>query len=203
MQASPAANQPPAEISEDSLSDADKAAVVAFSERRKIRPRLAKSKVQMRGATNVVAWEHETPTLAEIHLANTLNTDDFAFSEGLRQQIAGMSASSDGEVSPGKLDHSLSIVRAIEPRDPVEALLAAQMASIHNATMSLSQVLATAETLPQHEVAGNLLNKLARTFTQQVEALKKHRSTGEQTIRVQHVTVNDGGQAIVGNVRKG
>jgi hypothetical protein len=45
-----------------------------------------------------------------------------------------------------------------------------------------------------------MLNKLARTFASQVEALKKYRSAGEQTIKVQHVTVNDGGQAIVGNV---
>ena len=48
-----------------------------------------------------------------------------------------------------------------------------------------------------------MLNKLARTFTRQVEALKKYRSTGEQTIRVQHVNVSDGGQAIVGNVQTG
>ncbi len=48
-----------------------------------------------------------------------------------------------------------------------------------------------------------MLNKLARTFAAQLEALKKYRSTGEQSIRVQHVTVNEGGQAIVGNVRTG
>ena len=47
------------------------------------------------------------------------------------------------------------------------------------------------------------LNKLARTFAAQVEALKKYRSAGEQTIKVQHVTVNEGGQAIVGNVSQG
>ena len=48
-----------------------------------------------------------------------------------------------------------------------------------------------------------MLNKLARTFAAQVEALKRYRSAGEQTIKVQHVTVNDGGQAIVGNVSQG
>jgi hypothetical protein len=45
------------------------------------------------------------------------------------------------------------------------------------------------------------VNKLARTFAAQVEALKKHRSTGEQTIKVEHVTINEGGQAIVGIVK--
>jgi hypothetical protein len=48
-----------------------------------------------------------------------------------------------------------------------------------------------------------MLNKLARTFAAQVEALKKYRSAGEQTIKVQYVTVNDGGRAIVGNVKQG
>ena len=45
--------------------------------------------------------------------------------------------------------------------------------------------------------------KLARTFAAQVEALKRYRSSGEQTMRVEHVTVNNGGQAIVGNVASG
>jgi hypothetical protein len=42
--------------------------------------------------------------------------------------------------------------------------------------------------------------KLGRTFAAQVEALKRYRSRGDQTVRVEHVTVNEGGQAIVGNV---
>jgi hypothetical protein len=33
-----------------------------------------------------------------------------------------------------------------------------------------------------------------------MEALKRYRTRGEQKITVQHVSVNDGGQAIVGNV---
>lgn len=41
---------------------------------------------------------------------------------------------------------------------------------------------------------------LARTFASQMEALKRYRSGGQQTVRVERVTVNEGGQAIVGNV---
>jgi hypothetical protein len=36
-----------------------------------------------------------------------------------------------------------------------------------------------------------------------MEALDKHRGKGQQTVRVEHVTVNAGGQAIVGNVEAG
>ena len=77
------------------------------------------------------------------------------------------------------------------------------MAAIHNATIVAAARLTRVETITQQDSASNMLNKLARTFTAQVEALKKYRSAGEQTIRVQHVTVNEGGQAIVGNVSQG
>jgi len=37
----------------------------------------------------------------------------------------------------------------------------------------------------------------------QVEALDKHRRKGQQTVVVEHMHVNDGGQAIVGGVSNG
>jgi hypothetical protein len=43
-------------------------------------------------------------------------------------------------------------------------------------------------------------NKLARTFTTEMEALKRYRTGGQQKVTVEHVTVQAGGQAIVGNV---
>jgi hypothetical protein len=102
-----------------------------------------------------------------------------------------------------ELNFMLSVVAGISPRDETEALLAAQMAAIHNATMVAARRLNHVETIPQQDSASIMLNKLARTFATQVEALKKYRSAGEQTIKVQHVTVNDGGQAIVGNLSQG
>ena len=46
-------------------------------------------------------------------------------------------------------------------------------------------------------------NKLARTFATQMEALRKHRNGGQQRVRVEHVHVHPGGQAIVGDVHHG
>jgi hypothetical protein len=43
------------------------------------------------------------------------------------------------------------------------------------------------------------LNRLARTFTAQIEALDRHRTGGAQTVSVQNLSIR-GGQAIVGNV---
>jgi hypothetical protein len=47
------------------------------------------------------------------------------------------------------------------------------------------------------------LNRLARTYVAQIEGLKRYRSKGEQRVYVERVTVNEGGQAIVGPVSHG
>ena len=75
------------------------------------------------------------------------------------------------------------------------------MAAVHMATFA--RRLANVETIPQQDSAERALNKLARTFTTQIEALKRYRSTGQQKVTVEHVTVQAGGQAIVGNVSHG
>src|SRR3984957_10257646 len=54
----------------------------------------------------------------------------------------------------------------------------------------------------EQDSASNAFNKLARTFAMQLEALKRYRTGGEQKVTVQHVTVGEGGQAIVGNVNQ-
>lgn len=97
----------------------------------------------------------------------------------------------------------LSIIRDMAPSDPVERMLSVQMAATHVATIRAGRWLATCDNLPQCQAHYTGFNKLARTFAAQVEALRKHRTGGNQTVTVQHVTVADGGQAIVGNVAHG
>jgi hypothetical protein len=97
----------------------------------------------------------------------------------------------------------LSVVRDIAPRDAIERMLAVQMATTHVATIRQGRRMATADQLPQFDSHERAYNKLARTFAAQVEALRKHRNGGRQTVTVQHVNVSDGGQAIVGNVKSG
>jgi hypothetical protein len=74
------------------------------------------------------------------------------------------------------------------------------MAAIHMATMTLARRLAHVDNIPQQDAAERAFNKLARTFATQMEALKRYRTGGEQKVTVQHVSVSEGGQAIVGNV---
>jgi len=99
----------------------------------------------------------------------------------------------------------VSIVADMQPRDAVERMLAVQMAAVHVAMIRAGGMLARADQLPQYEAHDRAFNKLGRTFAAQVEALRRHRTGGKQTVTVtvQHVNVADGGQAIVGNVQTG
>ena len=96
-----------------------------------------------------------------------------------------------------------AIVRDIAPRDAIERLLAVQMATTHVALIRQGKRMANADQLPQFEANERAYNKLARTFAAQVEALRKHRNGGKQTVVVQHLNVADGAQAVIGNVQTG
>jgi hypothetical protein len=43
--------------------------------------------------------------------------------------------------------------------------------------------------------------RLLRAYATQLEALRRRRHGGSQTLRVEHVHVNEGGQARIGNVK--
>jgi hypothetical protein len=91
----------------------------------------------------------------------------------------------------------LAIVKGKEPSDQIEAMLPAQMAAVHKASMTFVRP-------PRRECpasAERAFNKLTRTFAAQVSTLKDYRSKGEQKMTVQHVHVADAKQAIVGNQR--
>lgn len=154
---------------------------------------------QINGKTTIDP-DHPDTTTTHVLLADILATGNSVLTEGLLVQLANV-AQTDKQLTSIDLNLMVATVKAIRPRDETEALLACQMAAIHTATMRVVRRLNRAETVVQQDSAGNQANKLARTFAAQMEALKRYRSTGEQHIRVQHVTVNEGGQAIVGNVQ--
>ena len=121
---------------------------------------------------------------------DALATADEDFLNGIVDQIA--SASAHGQDIERGLNFMLSVIKGIEPRDQLEAMLAAQMAAVHVATMTFARDLAPVN------ISG--FNKLTRTFAMQMEALKRYRSGAEQKVTLQHVSVAEGGQAIIGNI---
>ena len=159
-------------------------------------------KVSEKDGVTQIAPDHPDLAVGHALLMKALGTVDRDFMDGLLGQLAN--AGTHGRTVDGRgLNFMLSVVKGVEPKDQVEAMLAAQMAAVHMSTMTFARRLARVENIPQQDSAERAFNKLARTFAAQVEALKRYRSGGEQTVRVEHVTVNEGGQAIVGNVSHG
>jgi len=103
-----------------------------------------------------------------------------------------------------KLNTVMPLLLDIAPKDSLEGLLAVQMIATHNMAMQMAgRAMITGQTVEGVEMNINRSAKLMRTFTAQLDTLQKYRNKGKQTIQVQHVTVNDGGQAVVGNVAGG
>jgi len=49
---------------------------------------------------------------------------------------------------------------------------------------------------------GSTAARLMKAYTMQMEVLRRLRNGGHQFVRVEHVHVNSGGQAVIGNVKK-
>ena len=180
----------------------ERAALEAYRIQEEESPLAPRLRVTENDGATTICPDHPKPSVGNVLLMDALGTRDWDFLEGFLMQLAD--AGSKGRKVDGRtLNFMLSVVKGVEPRDQVEALLAAQMAVVHMATMTFALRLRHVKTIPQQDSAERAFNKLARTFAAQIEALKRYRSRGDQTVRVEHVTVNEGGQAIVGNVTHG
>jgi hypothetical protein len=105
-----------------------------------------------------------------------------------------------GEADVHRINFMLSVIKGLKPRDQQEAMLAAQMAVVHVASMVYARRLIASDNMIHQESTEGALNRLTRTFANQIECLKRYRANGPQT--VQNVAVGEGGQAIVANVGK-
>ena len=144
--------------------------------------------------------------LEEQDLANLFNCDDWEQACLLVGQLNTVLTrqESDDRIPMQDLRYLMaSLVRDLKPQDAVERMLVTQMIATHVAQMRAAERLARTQQLNLMQTYEAGYNRLARTFTAQMEALRKHRHGGKQTVTVQHVNVEDGGQAIVGNVSKG
>ncbi len=158
------------------------------------KPKLPKFRMGDDGVCNVVLVDED-------QVGALFGGSSEQFGSALLSQCVNVSGGS--EALSNDKEHAVAIVGEIAPQDGIEALLATQMAAVHIATMRHSRLMAGADIIERLELQERVFNKLARTFTTQMEALRKHRNGGKQTVTVQHVSVEDGGQAIVGNVQTG
>ncbi len=144
--------------------------------------------------------DHPEPEVGAALLLEAIGSTDDIFLNGLlRQHPIAPGNKTDVE----RINFMFSVVNGIKPQDQIEAMLGAQLAAVQEATMRLSKLLADADDIKVFETAERAYNRLTRTLIGLVDALKRHRTGGEQKVTVQYVNVSEGGQAIVGNVTQG
>lgn len=102
------------------------------------------------------------------------------------------------------VNNALVILTGIQPRDELEGLLATQMIAVHNiAVRTIGLAMIDGQTFVGKQANITQATKMLNTFIAQLEALKKYRTGDQQKVTVEHVHVNEGGQAVVGTVNQG
>jgi hypothetical protein len=103
-----------------------------------------------------------------------------------------------------KLNASLATFSKMDPRDSIEAMMITQLIAIQEMTMLMAERALIADQPSEYiDQCVNRTTKLARSHASLVEAFTKYRTKGIQKITVQHVTVSDGGQAVIGDLHQG
>jgi hypothetical protein len=163
----------------------------------------------------VKVWEGGDAKVAKVHppegegenwwrrLNEALGTRSSDFVNSSLFQIQAASRSPWGGISELSMNAALAMIEAAAPKDEIEAALAVQMAATHTAAMAVLAKLDVAFATERRVAAfGSAAARLLSAYAMQVEVLRRLRNGGQQFVRVEHVHVNDGGQAVIGNVRK-
>ena len=108
---------------------------------------------------------------------------------------------SDEGLGLEKALHAFGHLAALHPRDEFERMILVQMIGCHEAAVECFE---RASKPGQYPEAMDLFLKnavrLSNNFANLMRSLDKHRGKGHQKVTVEHVHVESGGQAIVGNV---
>jgi hypothetical protein len=108
---------------------------------------------------------------------------------------------SSSELRDRQIGATLAALASFKPADELESMLAAQLIACHNAAMECyRRAMHGEQSFAGRSENLSQANKLSRSFSTLLEALNRHRGKGQQKVTVEHIHVNKGGQAIVGNV---
>ncbi len=137
-------------------------------------------------------------------LKQALGTSSSAFVNASLLQLQAAARSPFAGISETALNAALAMIEGAAPKNEIEAALAVQMACTHTAAMTILAVLGNGGGSERRTAAlGSAAARLLRAYAMQVEVHRRLRHGGRQHVRVEHVHVSEGGQAVIGNVRAG
>jgi hypothetical protein len=134
-------------------------------------------------------------------LKSALGTTSSAFVDASLYQLQAAARLPGSGISEIAVNAALAMIEAAGPKDEIEGALAVQMACTHTAAMAVLARLGAGHGSERRVAAlGSAAGRLLRAYAMQVETFRRLRRGGDQHIRVEHVHVHAGGQAIVGAV---
>jgi hypothetical protein len=134
-------------------------------------------------------------------LKAALGTASSSFVYTSLEQLQAAARLPNGLVSEAAMNAAFAFIQAIAPKNEIEAALAIQMACTHSAAMAILGKIESGghPVVPCATAAATLM----RTYTLQLEALRRLRGSEAQHVRVGHVHINDEGRAVIGAVALG
>jgi hypothetical protein len=146
------------------------------------------------------------PALAQAYAAmtGTRNRNLQAFLLNQVRDALWLPNSLTQEEKRDQMGAAAELLRGIRPQDELEGALCAQMVATHSAAMEcFRRAMVPQQTIEVRDLNLKHAQKLQMTFAHQMELLDKRRGRSQQKVIVEHVYVEAGGQAIVGNVEGG
>src|SRR2546427_5036843 len=136
-------------------------------------------------------------------LKNAFGTASSAFVEASLYQLIAAARLPGSGLCEIAVNASLAFIEGAKPQGEVECALVMQMACTHTAAMAVLNRLGGGHGGDRSVAAmASAAARLLRAYATQVETLRRLRNGGSQVVRVEHVHVSEGGQALIGNVRK-
>lgn len=136
-----------------------------------------------------------------------LKVDDETVMDARLNELMGLLWHREGETQEEahlRAVRALEHFNSLEPADGAEGMLARQMVGTHFAALEcLRRAAHPNQTFEGRDMALRHAQRLMALYTRQLETLNKHRGKGQQRVTVEHIRVEQGGQAIVGNVEAG
>ncbi|MEO6013926.1 MAG: hypothetical protein ABIQ30_10130 [Devosia sp.] len=147
--------------------------------------------------------KHPEPALGELLMMRALGLNSSGELVMFKRNMIGMCRVSDppdAKAIEREVNNIIDVVAAHNPQGITEAMLCLQMAAVHIALSRAMQTVMSTDYAEARAAASDTVNKLSRTFTMQMDALKRYRSKGrEQRVVVEHKHYNyvaPGAQAV-------
>jgi hypothetical protein len=135
-------------------------------------------------------------------LKSAFGTTSSAFVNASLQQLIAAARLPGSGISETAVNASLAFIEGCKPQGEAECALVMQMACTHSAAMTVLGTFAGREHERNGQLKAATASRLLRAYATQVETLRRLKNGGSQVVRVEHVHVNEGSQALIGNVRK-